>query len=282
VEKDLKIENNAKSKNDNKLEIILISDIHLGPNTSTRPGEEAPDLLDKFINKCNLQFQPDFVIELGDRVNNFSHEVDLESTSVVKEKFKKIKFKKIHILGNHDLHFLTVEENQKLFGNNICNSATIINGYKLITLNSQDPVIEGVGGHIGEKQLNWLETELKKDSIPTILLCHHPIDDQSISENPHFIKFPTFAFVENKSNISQVINKFPNIIAFINGHVHWINTSVNRFPYISVPSFIEAWPEKSSAPGMFTKITIKKNSFIESTFYSLNPEKIIGKFTWTK
>ncbi len=277
LKNDIKLESNKN--NEDELKIILISDIHLGPNLNTRPGEEANNLLDIFVEKCNKEIHPDLIVELGDRVNNFNHEVDLKSATEVNDKFHKLNYPIIHLLGNHDLHYLSLEENEKLFGKNLKNNVVIKKGHKFISLNSEDPIIEGVGGKISENQLIWLDSELKKDNLPVILLCHHAIDNQDISENPHFIQFPTFAFAENKKSIRKTINNFSNIKLFINGHVHWISAYFNKYPYISIPSFIEAWPENSDAPGIYSKIIIKKN-FIESTFYSLHPERVIAKFTW--
>ena len=75
----------------NGLKIVQISDLHLGSFTSTKPLEEAVDLI--------MKQKPDIVLFTGDMVNNKAKEAEgfIEVLSKIKAPLGKFS-----ILGNHD------------------------------------------------------------------------------------------------------------------------------------------------------------------------------------
>lgn len=75
----------------NGLKIVQISDLHLGSFTSTKPLEEAVDLI--------MKQKPDIVLFTGDMVNNKAEEAEgfIEVLSKIKAPLGKFS-----ILGNHD------------------------------------------------------------------------------------------------------------------------------------------------------------------------------------
>ncbi|MDI9367060.1 MAG: metallophosphoesterase [Thermotogota bacterium] len=271
--------NNAREK----LEILLVADVHMGPSNTTRPGEETPDLMERFAKEINTVIKPDILVELGDRVNNFNHEEDRRNALRFSEIIRSLCLPYYLVLGNHDLHNLTKEENKEIFGAEVGRRTSYANGFKLIFLDTEEPVIEGVGGNISEEQLKWLSVELNSEETPKIVFGHHPVDNQVISENPHFLQFPHLAFVKNRERARDLIESGKNVLAYVNGHVHWFSFEVGeKIPFISVPSFTEAWPEKKEAPGMFAKLSVSMNGNVEVAVGSLSPRRTLGKFLWTK
>jgi len=264
-----------------QLSFTLVGDIHMGPSNSTRPGEETPGLMKRFVEEINGSPEVDFLVELGDRVNNLNYEKDRENALKFARIMSSLSVPYYPILGNHDIHYLTKEENREIFDRPVENRVAFVKGYKLIFLDTEEPVIEGVGGSVSNEQLKWLERELNSDDLSKIIFAHHPADDQEIRDNPHFVQFPQLAFVENREKVRETVGRGKNVLAYINGHVHWLGLyECNRIPYISVPSFTEAWPEKSGAPGMFAQVFISENGRLELTIRSLNPRRILGKFFW--
>ena len=51
------------------IKIITIADIHYGKNTLTKRGDTALSLLDEF-NLFVDNEKPDFIVDLGDRIND--------------------------------------------------------------------------------------------------------------------------------------------------------------------------------------------------------------------
>jgi predicted phosphodiesterase len=261
----------------NKIKIAVISDIHAGKRLPTRPGEQAWALLDEFVGKINETFKPDIVAELGDRINSESNEIDAEHEKTVCRILNNLNVPWIPILGNHDIEKLSKDDNEKIFRCPMGNTSRIINGFQLIFLNAQDPVIKNVGGNISDEGLAWLKNKLEKLMIPTLIFCHQALDDQTVSDNIHFKKIPQLAFVKNKTDVRKIINDSGNVIGVINGHLHWSNTcSENGTAYVSIPSFIECWEEGYNAPGLFSMINIEGTN-IETINISLRPFTILSR-----
>ena len=265
-----------------RLRIVLVGDVHMGPSNSTRPGEETPVLMQELVEKINSEIKPDLVIELGDRINNSNPLSDRDNAIRFASIISRLSMPYHLILGNHDIHHLTKKENEAIFGKPVLRRAESFKGFKLIFLDTEEPVIEGVGGSISDEQLQWLNFELNNDDLPKIVFGHHPIDEQDIGDNPHFLEFPPLAFTKNRDKVREILDSGKNVISYINGHVHWFSFCTGKsVPAISVPSFTEAWPEKSNAPGMFAEVSFTQSKDIQVAIRSIRPNRILGKFSWT-
>jgi hypothetical protein len=95
------------------LKLLVITDIHHGIPVRTKQSQASLMLLDKFVTTANNS-DAQLIIDLGDRINDLDHATDLHLMTEVAERFSKIKCQKEHLVGNHDIHFLSVEENEKL------------------------------------------------------------------------------------------------------------------------------------------------------------------------
>jgi Icc protein len=273
----------TKDAGDGALKLVLVGDIHLGPNTECRPGEEAPELMTRFVRLVNEEIKPDLVIEMGDRFNNKSHNEDLEHARQLNAILKNLSMPCLCVIGNHDVQHVSKAETEQVFGGPVSYRTVSIRGFRLVFLDTTEPVIEHVGGSVSERQLGWLETQLGTGDEPKIVFGHHPLDEQSLDGNPHFVKFPPFAYIRNREQVRQVLRGGRNVLAYINGHVHWFNYFAEyAWPCISVPSFTEAWPERTHAPGMFAEAVLTADGGIEASVRSMNPQRVLGKFRWTR
>ncbi len=261
-----------------RLRAVVVADVHMGMNTNTRPGEEAPELLGKLIERTDSEFVPDLFIDLGDRVNNKDHDCDLENAAEFSSIVRKLDVQSSFVLGNHDVHYLGKDENSSILSKPLGPRAEVIKGHKLIYLDTSQPAIDGIGGNLSDKQLAWLEEQLTEDDLPKILFGHHPIDDQDIEGNPHFAPFPHLAYIKNRKAAQDILQKGNNVVAYINGHVHWLSVNyVGMIPCVSIPSFTEAHPQKTGAPGLFAEINIVRERKIEIVVHSLKPCRSLGR-----
>ena len=89
------------------LRLALVTDIHHGPTRYTKLGAEALPLLESFRNLA-VAGDFDLVVDLGDRITNVDRETDLQLEKEVEAIFATIDTPRAHLLGNHDLHYLTV------------------------------------------------------------------------------------------------------------------------------------------------------------------------------
>jgi hypothetical protein len=260
------------------LRFVIVADVHMGMNMNTRPGEEARELLERLIEMTDSEISPDLLVDLGDRVNNKNHDHDLENATRFSSIMKKLRVQSSYVLGNHDVHFLSKDENSSILNKPLVPRVDILKGYKLIYLDTSQPAIDGIGGNLSDEQLDWLEEQLTEDDLPKIVFGHHPIDDQALEGNPHFVPFPHLAFIRNKKAIQEILQNGSNVVSYINGHVHWLSVNyVGMIPCVSIPSFTEAHPLNKGAPGLFAEVNIVCEREIEVVVRSLKPCRSLGR-----
>lgn len=254
------------------IKIGLISDIHNGPDQETRVGTRAAELLKGFVDDMNNNFKPDFIIELGDRVNNVDHNTDYSHMKQVKNFLKGLRMPVYHILGNHDIANLDKEENKDIMETNYNYKSFDYGGCHFILLDAQDETIGGIGGSMSEKQLNWLKNELEQTSKKTIIFSHQALDEQDIIDNIHFRDYPTYAFVSNREEVRKIIENSKKVIAIFNGHVHWNNMEIiNKVCYFSIHSLVEAWTTNGEVCGDYAKAYLYPDGVIEVNILGKNP-----------
>ena len=95
------------------IKILAITDIHHGQAFETKKSGSALSLLDRFVRHAN-QTKPDFIVDLGDRINDVDQKTDYRLMQEVAEKFKQISIQREHGLGNHDVAFLSSKDNEAL------------------------------------------------------------------------------------------------------------------------------------------------------------------------
>ncbi len=252
----------------NKINFLIISDIHAGTDFETLPGSKAFELLDIFIEKANSFFKPDFTVDLGDKINPHSENEDLKTLKIIIDKFLNLKNPSFFIQGNHDLENLDKESHSNLFHIHD-NKKTQIDNFNLIFLNSQDEVIEGVGGSLYKTNLNWLDENID-DSKVNLIFTHQAIMEQNLNQNIHFKKMKTLGYIQQKDEILKIFKKHQSFKMIFNGHLHWTNINIKEDVFVSVPSFIDVWEKGRNPEGNITYVEIIDEK-VSLSIYSLVP-----------
>ena len=269
------------SKRKEILKVITLADMHIGSNLSTNFRRQGFKTLSKFVEIINIKFEPDCVIELGDRVSSLDLEEDKSNSIKLRNILKNIHAPVFYLLGNHDIEEMSVKGNEEIYNCSFVNRIEYINGFRLLLLNAQDPAVEKIGGSISEEQVKWIRGKLIAEKAPTLVFSHQAIDDQEIINNIKFSKIPKLAFVRNKEALRDIFNSSRNVLAVINGHLHWSNIWIEfNVPYISVPSFIEIRGENNKVPGAFSEIIIRSDG-IDISFYIINPFLRLSRVSYT-
>jgi hypothetical protein len=270
------------NRTDDFVKAVLIGDIHFGPSTGSRPGEEIPALVLRFVETMNHEIKPDVVMEMGDRINNVDAETDSKNQSFLIERLDQgLKAPCIHVLGNHDIMCTGKPEVLNIIGRKTGMISQVIKGFKFIILDTVDPMISGCGGMVGQDQLKWLQNEMNDDESPKLVFGHHPIDSHSMKGSGVItLEVVDLIFLENKSEVRQVLETGKNFFGYFSGHMHWFSFFCSpAAPYIVNPSFTEAHPCRNNAPGMFLEMDIYTNGKIDCALHTLNPRRLLGRFT---
>jgi metallophosphoesterase (TIGR03767 family) len=105
----------------------------------------------------------------------------------------------------------------------------------------------GWQGCLDVSQFNWLSQQLEssKDKY-VVLTSHHPLQDLFNGYAPEWVEKPVL-----KDRVERILSEYPNVIAWISGHVHDHNISFKRsdkgnwgFWQIRTGSHMD-WPQQS-------------------------------------
>lgn len=266
----------------NSIKLVFVSDIHFGVDDLYRPGSEVGELMEGFVQLIKEEIRPDAVVELGDRINNVDHEGDAQHLQYILEQLdNKLQIPVFHVLGNHDVVYLKKEESTAIIGEQASWHSFIYRGFKFIMLDTVDPMIANCGGAVSEQQLAWLQEEMNIDNVPKLVFGHHPIDDQTMRSNTTFIDTDMHLnFLENKWEVRRILESGKNYCMYGCGHMHWFSFLCSENgTYITTPSFTEAYPQKTGAPGAFLVVDVYTNGKIEACYRTTNPRRVLGRFT---
>ena len=165
-----------------RLILAIITDIHHGPTRYTKKGDAALPLLESVSEKIGAS-GADLIVDLGDRISNVDHDTDLKLMAEVASVFGQIDTPRAHLLGNHDLHFLTQDENEIVLGHSFQSYSLDIKGKHLVFWQIDLTNTYGDNSLPSKGDLNWLREDLQRTALPTIIFTHVPLDDAAMVGN---------------------------------------------------------------------------------------------------
>lgn len=205
--------------------------------TSTRVGlitdlhqdimHDGAQRLYSFIQAMKKE-QPDALIQLGD----FAYPA--EKNKGVIEAFRNAHASTYHVIGNHDTDAgHTKAQCIQVWGMPNRYYAVGINGIQFMVLDGNDQGSPNYkGGYpafIGSEQLNWLDTQLKANSQPAIIVSHQPLAGPMA--------------IDNAVDLQAVLSRHKDkVMLAINGHTH-IDAAyfVDGIPYLHLNSASYFW-----------------------------------------
>jgi 3',5'-cyclic-AMP phosphodiesterase len=234
------------------MRFALISDVHFGPQAShqgklRKLTHESEQLVAAFVRRMRDEVRPDFVINLGDVVEDESPEQDRARYARFVGLLREIGKPILHVAGNHDTINLSPAELCSLWGTTdaLTYSQDLgdVHFAVLRTIEHRGERIE-----LPEEQLAWLRRDLAATPLPSIVLMHHPASELRLEGNRWFEKRPHLCRVVERRAVRQVIEESGKVLAVFNGHVHWNHLDIIRgIPYVTLQSLIENLDD--DAPG---------------------------------
>jgi len=245
------------------LKIALIADIHHGIDIGTKLGSSALTLLQPFVDWVNA-VRPHLVVELGDRINDFDKDTDYRWTQDVAHAFSAICDPCVHILGNHDVFAMSRSETEEAMQTTLACHSRDLNGFHLVFWNSAVNLESGTY-HLGSDDLLWLEADLAKTDLPTIIFSHLPLDNGSMLGNFYFERLvPRGAHYAEGALARDIIERSGKVIACLAGHTHWnaCNT-IDGVHYITIHSLTESFTTHPYPTGAFGILSVDEHLCVE-------------------
>ena len=253
--------------------IAQLTDTHI-----TVPQNENEDCYVKLeaLQKCVLQINkldplPDVVIHTGD----LSHNGRTDEYKLTKSIMDELKVPYLITAGNRD----SVTNLVKEFGlasidsndQQILQYCADIASYRFLSVDtsSQNSNL----GLLNFSKLAHLDGLLRqKQSCPTIIFMHHPPISLSNSEPPEH-EYENFRMIKN---FAEIVDRHPQIIAFLCGHIHRAFSShINTSPVMVTPPLAKRLyrgaVDHSKMPDVAFRLhSFKENAFKDTTVVTVN------------
>jgi predicted MPP superfamily phosphohydrolase len=221
-----------------KLRAAIITDIHYGPDRGNRLGSKAPRLLDKFM-RAAAAFDPDVIVDIGDRVTASGAEEAESGMRAVTEAFNRAAAPKHYTVGNHDIRYLSRADNERLTGSPSSSYGADAGDFRLLFFN---PRRRGEKLAVGAGDLRWLRAQLTATDRPVILFSHVPLDNLAVKPGD------AFSF-EQGPEIRRILEESGKVKLVMSGHIHrHRHREINGITYIAQQSLTRAYRRKYKVP----------------------------------
>ncbi len=236
------------------LTLGFVTDLHFGPEARfegklRKMTARAAELARKVVREMNDVHRPDYLVNLGDDIEDESHDVDLERYAECQSILRSSAAPLINVAGNHDTIHLKASELNTSWGRDPhapLHYSLELAGWHVVVLHTVERI--GVDVRVAAAQIRWLQSDLAASPRPTLVFMHHSASDQDLTDSRWFSKAPHLALVKNRAELRATFEASGNVRAVFNGHVHRHNIDVIRgIPYVTFQSLIENLDD--DAPG---------------------------------
>lgn len=249
------------------MKIAIITDIHHGPISHTKEdGWNGLPHVAKFIERA-IDEKADLVLDLGDHLSDTNHEDDYRYATELADIFKTFPGKRVHILGNHDVNNLSIEDNEAIFGQSMASSIHDLGDFRLIAWQPDVKIEMGVGFSKAEPHLEWLVDALNADVRPAIIATHVPLSGHSQIGNYYFERNTHYSSYPDHAVVRRAVESTGRAAMWLSGHVHWNTvTNVGNIQHITIQSLSERFTTMPMTATAYADLEIKDGQFTIDVF----------------
>jgi manganese-dependent ADP-ribose/CDP-alcohol diphosphatase len=220
-------------------------------------------------------------VHLGDFIDR-----DFDSFDVVGSIYGRLEFAKYHVLGNHD--FSVADEKKKDVPQKLGLSSRYydfaVKGWRFVVLDGNDISFHAHpknspehqqavdyyernkidspdwNGAVGPKQVSWLEKVLEQathNGEQVVIYCHFPVYPKNVHN------------LWNAQEVIDVIERFPCVKAYLNGHNHAGNYGVKKgVHYLTFKGMVD------TAETSYATVTVREDR-LEVAGYGREPNRVL-------
>ncbi|MBS2018329.1 MAG: metallophosphoesterase [Deltaproteobacteria bacterium] len=234
------------------LTLGFVTDLHFGPaayhdGKLRKLTHHAADLTRTVVRAMNETVKPDLLVNLGDDIEDESRAVDLARYAECQGILRECRAELVNVAGNHDTIHLTKSDLTEVWRREGPLFYSLDRGgHHLVILHTIERKDQDV--RIPHAQLEWLEADLAKTTLPALVLMHHSASEQDLDDSFWFKGLAHLALVQERQELRRILEESKKVRAVFNGHVHRNHLDViNGIPYVTFQSLIENLDE--DAPG---------------------------------
>lgn len=254
------------------MKFAIINDMHIGVSGSgfargvqRKLISESELLVKMFIEEMNIREQPDFVVNLGDSIE------DVNDKKIDVELFKKSIFLLSELnmpthtlIGNHDVRTLSENEVAEMLGYEKMYYSFDHEGFHFVVLSfkivgDHTRIMSDIRSIVPTEQLEWLKTDLSKTDRPVILFIHYGLAEDDMKGNFWFEDNAFNAVIDNRAEVRSILEKSGNVKAVFNAHQHWNRMNVHsNIPYFTVTSLVENFRNDNIPSEAYTIVNLSE------------------------
>ena len=233
------------------LRLGVITDVHFGPEAHhdgklRKLSAQAPALTKAFASTMRDQVRPDFIVNLGDCIEDESAELDRKRYNACLDVLRTSERELINVAGNHDRVNLADADllaawrrDGELFYSFDHGGVHVV----VLATHETQPTLD-VG--IDTAQLEWLQRDLDGTELPAVVLVHHSAVDMDLRGNRWFEGRDRRCLIQERARLRDIVQE--KALLVLNGHLHWNHLAViDGVPYLTLQSLIENLDD--DAPG---------------------------------
>lgn len=242
------------------LQLLLVSDVHHGPEFEAKAGPKALSELRSVVRRLEDE-AADTIVDLGDRINNSDLERDAQHMLEVAAVFATSTKQRYHLLGNHDVKLLSPADNERLLRQPVASRVVARQGWTLI-LWSPPPLFRRDGCVVPAADIRWLREAVDQLTGPAVLFTHVPLGGGSMRGNYYFEGDPAAGatYLELPA-IQELLLATDNLKLVVSGHVHWnsVNT-IDGLPFLTIQSLSELATTSPHPAGAWARLTLQNDA----------------------
>lgn len=258
------------------MKFAIVNDLHIGPpsvgiekGVQRKLMAEGSRILENIIFKLNDKEHPDFVVNLGDSIEDVNDkEVDIQSFKKFLSMLSKLKMPTYSLIGNHDVRTLSAKEIAKLLGYKKMYYSFDFKTFHFIALSldmvgDHTHILKDIAASVPSEQLSWLKTDLKQTDKPTIVFIHYPLAEDNMKGNFWFETESQYALLENRKEVRKILEASKKVKAVFSAHQHWNRFHVhNKIPYFTITSPIENFKNEGVASETYTIVELNNDEIV--------------------
>lgn len=220
-------------------------------------------------------WNPDFVVEVGDIIDDDTEAHDLTALGEVETSYDDLTMPRKYVFGNHDLDALTKATFMSLTGMNEKYHSFDVGDYHFIILDDMYDVsgndIEAHGQsnpsrYISDIEKTWLTNDLSSTSKKTIVFVE-----------AHLYGMPSTQMIQNASDIRTILENSNKVLACFHGHAgsNQIDT-LNGITYYSMRAMDVASPNAYAKIAIYDDDSIRVEGISEQASYPFDATWTLG------
>lgn len=203
--------------------LAVVTDVHYGPPVFTKRGDRALALMESFGTFVDAS-DVDYVLDLGDRINDVDHAADRANMQTIAAAFNRLAKPRIHINGNHDVDQLTVGENEEILGVPLGHETIDVGGWRIVVWRVDSRIYRsehaGTGFSPPEEDTVWLARTMQAADRPCLVITHVPFSGRVFHENYYFKHNPEISTYPTAARMRAALQLAKVPVVVLTGHVH--------------------------------------------------------------